>query len=120
MPGGRGRSRRANVLKEKDFACRSRTAGIRLPDVRGKWQPQLRAEQHHLRNCQRLRVSYRQKRAAGVHSLETARRAAVKPQLRRATGANDLDITPEDALRVPRSERFHRRLFGGKTAGEVR
>jgi hypothetical protein len=90
-----------------------------LPDAPAKRQPELLAEQHYLGDGEGLRVSDRQKRAAGVHSLETARRAPVKPQLRRSTGADDFNIAPEDALRVPRAEGFHRCLLRREAAGEM-
>jgi hypothetical protein len=88
--------------------------------VIAKRQPELRAEQHHLGDREGLGVGDGQKRAAGVHSRETARRAPVEPQLRRSAGANYFNIAPEDALRMPRAERFHRRLLRRETAGKVR
>jgi hypothetical protein len=99
----------------------SRDAGaIPLPPAAAKRQPELHAEQHDLRNREGLRVSYGQKRAAGLQPLETACRAPVKPQLRRSAGANHFNIAPEDALRVPCAEGFHRRFLRSETAGEVR
>ena len=46
--------------------------------------------------------------------------AAVQPKLRGAAGlADHFDIAPEHTLGVSCPQRFHRRLFGGKTTGKV-
>lgn len=43
----------------------------------------------------------------------------MKLQLRGAAVADDLDVAPEDAVRMARSERFHRGFLGREAGGEV-
>src|ERR1700704_4280264 len=51
--------------------------------------------------------------------LEPAGGAAVQLQLRGTAAADHFHVAPENAVRVAGAERFHRRLFGGETPGEM-
>ena len=78
------------------------------------------AEEHHLRERERVRVRDRHERSANLHRSGAARRAAVQFETRRTAAADDLDILPEHALRLAGPEGFHRRFLRGKAAREVR
>ena len=79
----------------------------------------LLAEDEDLRERERFGVRDGEQRSLRAHRGEAARGAAVQLQLRRSTAADDLAIAPEDAARMARAERLHRRLFGREPSGEV-
>lgn len=60
-----------------------------------------------------------QERRPATDGLEPPACAAVKQEPGRTVTAHDFDIAPEHALRVPRAERLHGRLFRRKAAGEM-
>src|SRR5258706_9658826 len=40
-------------------------------------------------------------------------------ELRRTAAPHDLDVAPQDALRMTRTERLHRRFLGGESPGKM-
>ena len=95
VPVAAGQGRRAKAKMELRLpgllaprACRSRAPGP---------GGQL-AEQHDLRDGERLRVRDREKRTGCVQTGEPRGRSAMKLQLRGTAMADDLDVAPEDAL----------------------
>src|SRR5262245_34524082 len=78
------------------------------------------ADQHDLRHRQRVGVRNRQKRSTYLHALGTSGGTAVQLQPRWSTAANDLDVLPQPTARMAGAKGLHGRLFGGKSAGEVR
>ncbi len=79
----------------------------------------LLAEDHHLREGERVGMRDRDERRVAADGREPAAGAAMQVKLRRAAAAHDLDVAPEDALRVAGAERLHRRFLGGEAAGKV-
>lgn len=60
-----------------------------------------------------------QKRRLRAQLRITPRRSAMKQQVRRAAVARNFDVAPQDLLRVPGAERFHRRFLRGEPSGKV-
>ena len=88
-------------------------------------QPRLRegrasvAEEHDLRECQRVGMGDRHQRSTHQHVVGSPGSATVELQARRSATSDHLDVFPEHAPRVTRAERFHRRFLCGKAAGEM-
>jgi hypothetical protein len=95
-----------------------RTRGQRA-ERQQRWR-ELLAEDDHLSERQRIRVRDRELRRVTADSCEAPSGAAMQPQLRRTAGlTHDFDITPQHTLRVPCSERLHRRFLGREPAREM-
>jgi hypothetical protein len=77
------------------------------------------AEDEHLCECQFLGMRDGEQRRSPANRRKTSLGAPMKLKLRRSPAAHDFDVAPEDAARVAGTERFHGRLLGGKTPGEV-
>src|SRR5262245_45988602 len=77
------------------------------------------AEDHHLREGERVGMRDRDERGAAADGREAAAGAAVELKPRRTAAADDLDVAPQHALRVAGAERLHRGLLGGEAAGKV-
>ena len=96
------------------------TARPREAEGLARRQPPSLAEDDGLSERERVGVSDREFRRAAADFREAPGRAAVQLQLRRtARLADHFDVAPQDALRMPGAERFHRRLFRGEPAGKV-
>jgi len=62
----------------------------------------------------------RELRRLSADFLEAPRGASMQPQLRRSSVLSDhLDITPQHALRVSGSQRFHRGFFRREPSGKM-
>jgi len=64
-------------------------------------------------------VRNREERRAGPDRGEATAGTTMKLQLRRTSAPHDFNVAPEHLLGMTRSERFHRRLFGGEAAGKM-
>ena len=81
--------------------------------------PLRRPEEQHVGQRQRFAVRDGEERSGRVHRVGSVCRAAVKPQLRGTSGADDLDIAPDHALRMSRTEGLHGRFLGREACGKV-
>ena len=61
-----------------------------------------------------------EQRSHRAQRFEAAKRPARQPQLRRTSPAEHLDISPQHATRMARSERLHRGFFRGEPSGKAR
>src|SRR5262249_42847828 len=56
---------------------------------------------------------------AAPERREGAPGAAIQMEARRSAPPDHLHVAPQDALRVPRAQRLHRRFLGGESPGEM-
>ena len=78
-----------------------------------------RGEKQHLRERKRVRVGDGQERGCRTDLREPARAPSVKLQLRGTAVPHDLDITPQDAARVPGAKRLHRGFLCREASGKM-
>ena len=84
------------------------------------WRRCSRAQQDHLRERQRLRMCNGEEGGGGAHPRVADCRPTLKSQERGTALPHYFDVAPEDAVRMSRTERLHRRLFRGEPAREMR
>jgi hypothetical protein len=77
------------------------------------------SEDEDLGERERIGMRDSEQRGFPTDGGKATRGAGVQLQLRRAAPADHLAIAPEDSARVAGTERLHRRLFRGTSAGEV-
>ena len=78
------------------------------------------AEEHHLRERDRLGMRDRDEASTHLHHVGAPCGTAMQPQLRRSPGPDHFDVLPEHAAGVPCAERLHGGFLRGESAGKVR